>query len=171
MGKPVGQRAHRALQRVDLAARPKQQLRPFREPLGELLGLGPIRCLLGHVHRGLAQPGHQPGRCPPGQQGRLDPQNGRNTQQYATPDSAPVVFDQVEVGGRDPGAFGQFRLPDTRGDASFANAGTGDRAFRDVIFYHESRPLAVRLIISLHFTRFESAFLYKIIVILKVLVE
>ena len=60
--------------------------------------------------RGLAQGGCQFGFGTLAQNGRCHAQRAGNIGQQLTPDSAPVVFDQVQVGCRDPGTARQLGL-------------------------------------------------------------
>jgi hypothetical protein len=144
MRQPVGQRLDGALHLLGAAVEPGEEPGPAGKPLGEfldpvVLGRGRVRIRLGlrrlRVAGRLAQRRDQRRRRALGEHLRLDAQRRGQRQQRLARDSAAVVLDQVEIGGRDPGLPRQVRLPDAGHDPPFADARADRHRVRHRVFH------------------------------------
>ena len=126
MGQPQGQFRDPPLQPVDMPGLRGQQSRPIGETAGEILGPGQVNRIGG---RGRSDPQsvEQRGLSPFGQTGGVKGQGtGQIGQQFAT-DSPAVVFDQVQIAGRNPRRLRQFHLPQAQIKPATADAPAGQR--------------------------------------------
>jgi len=127
MGQPVGQGFDRTLQRGDPALCVGQHIGPAREPPGKFIGAGRLRPAEARIIRRLAQGGDQRRLGPFGQRRRLHPKGGRDIQQQLPADSATVVFNKIQIAGRDADPLGKVRLFLPRHHPTFTDTAAGQR--------------------------------------------
>jgi len=142
MGEPVGQRLDIALELIHPPACPDHQVRPARKARREIGRIVSIRTLaeaLGHVrkprdHRALGSFG---------QQGGLHLEALSQSGQKLAADSAAVVLDEIEIGGRYADMRGQLGLLESLGNSPLPDPAARQRAFCHRFFLVLSRAFCI----------------------------